>query len=59
MLAAIYAIALTFTAAPSTLIAAIIVAFKFKTVASKLKIVLPNRVTIYRLSNSLNVAKLA
>ena len=59
MLAAIYIVALTITAAPSTLIAATTVAFKLKTVASKLKTVLLNKVTIYRLLDSLNVAKLA
>jgi len=59
MLTAIYAVALIFIAAPSTLTAATIITFKLKTVASKPKTVLPNRVTIYRLLNSLNVAKLA
>jgi len=59
MLAATYIIALTFTATPSTLIAATTVAFKLKTVTFKPKTVLPNRVTIYRLLDSLNVAKLA
>jgi len=52
MLAAIYTIAPMFIAAPSTLIAA-------TTVASKPKTVLPNRVTIYRLLDSLDVAELA
>jgi len=59
MLAAIYAVALTFIAAPSTLTAATTIAFRLKTVAFKLKTVLPNRVTIYRLLDSLDVAKLA
>jgi len=59
MLAAIYAVAPTFTAAPSTLIAATTIAFKLKTVAFKPKTVLPNRVTIYKLLDSLDVAKLA
>jgi len=58
MLTAIYAVAPTFTTTPSTLIAATTIAFKLKTVAFKLKTVLPNRVTIYRLLDSLNVAKL-
>jgi len=58
MLAAIYTVAPTFTATPSTLIAATTVAFRLKTVASRPKTVLPNRVTIYRLLDSLNVAKL-
>jgi len=52
MLTAIYAVALMFTAALSTLTAAI-------TVASKPKTVLLNKVTIYKLLDSLNVAKLA
>ena len=59
MLIAIYIIALIFIAAPSTLITATIIAFRLKTVASKPKTVLPNRITIYRLLDSLNVAKLA
>jgi len=58
MLTAIYIVAPIFIAAPSTLIAATTIAFKLKTVASKPKTVLPNRVTIYKLLNSLNVAKL-
>jgi len=59
MLIAIYIVALTFTTAPSTLTAATTIAFKPKTVAFKPKTVLPNRVTIYRLLDSLNVVKLA
>jgi len=58
MLTAIYIVALTFTATPSTLTAAITIAFKLKTIAFKLKTVLLNRVTIYKLLDSLDVIKL-
>jgi len=59
MLAAIYTIALIFIAAPSTLTATTTIAFKLKTVTFKPKTVLPNKVTIYKLLDSLDVAKLA
>jgi len=59
MLAATYAVAPAFTAAPSTPIAATTVASRPKTVASRPETVLPNRVTIYGLSDSLDVAELA
>ena len=59
MLIAIYVIALAVTAASSILIVATIVAFRLETVTLRLEIVLSNKVTIYKLLNSLNVTKLA
>ena len=59
MLVATYAAALTFTAAPSPLIAATTVTSEPETATLKPEIVLSNKVTIYRLSDSLDVAKLA
>ena len=52
MLSATYAVALTFMGAPSTSTAATTAVFRPETVLS-------NRVTIYSLSSSLDVAKLA
>jgi hypothetical protein len=52
MLLATYVIALTFTAVPSTFIAA-------TTLTSRPETVLSNRVTIYGLLSSLDVTKLA
>ena len=58
MLIATYAAALTFTATPSLFIAATTVTSEPKTAALRPETVLFNKVTIYGLLDSLDVAKL-